>query len=478
MSNSDIAWGENIQIEALQAQIDALTKTTSAGVFHLSLDEHGVLSDIHHPDNWIAFDPRLLNLPASSAVTLENIVETFGCNIDEFVQEVNDKLVVDLPRMLRSAAIDHHDGGTRWLELKIDFVRDVSPGKFVCLQGSVNDRTQDHALNADLEELGKFLNNILLEVPVAIFRIDLHAQASEVMNFASIYGNWMMNASALYGLPEGTVKSPFDTLNYIHPEDREAVSAKFNEARGKGQSRYEVQYRTTWPDGSLHWLASKSFIHLDNNGELASMSGIQYDITDTKLQQERIEFMAGHDVLTDLPNRVLLMETLERAVAAGRRYKRHFALFYLDLDNFKFVNDTLGHDAGDKLLIEVSQRFRAALRASELISRIGGDEFVILVDGFATKEQLSIIAERLVKAIKTPVFLSGQACEVTVSIGISIFPDDSDDCEALIQKADIALYIAKQKGKNNFQFYEPDAAEKSIGQRRQEESKRHGKILQ
>jgi diguanylate cyclase (GGDEF)-like protein/PAS domain S-box-containing protein len=181
-----------------------------------------------------------------------------------------------------------------------------------------------------------------------------------------------------------------------------------------------------------------------------------------KQAEERIEYLATHDGLTGLPNRVMFSQLLSLAIQSARRYDRRFAVLFMDLDRFKFVNDTLGHEAGDKLLQEMSRRFKDVLRASDVVARLGGDEFVVLLQEANEPEQVATAARKLISAALRPVVVLDQECRVTASIGICLYPADGEDEQALMKNADIALYHAKEEGKNNFQFYSKDIKEHSI----------------
>ena len=172
--------------------------------------------------------------------------------------------------------------------------------------------------------------------------------------------------------------------------------------------------------------------------------------------EERIQYLATHDGLTGLPNRVMFSHLLGVTLDAAKRYHRRLALLFIDLDRFKFINDTLGHDAGDALLKELSARFKQTLRASDAIARLGGDEFVLLIQEMNHPEQASIVAKKILAAAAGPMMLAGQECRISASVGIAMFPEDGSDEQALTKSADVAMYHAKQAGKNNFQFYSQD----------------------
>jgi diguanylate cyclase (GGDEF)-like protein/PAS domain S-box-containing protein len=172
-----------------------------------------------------------------------------------------------------------------------------------------------------------------------------------------------------------------------------------------------------------------------------------------KRAEERIQYLATHDGLTGLANRVMFSQLLNLEIESARRYERDFALMFIDLDHFKLVNDNLGHAAGDALLKEMAERLKEALRASDVVARLGGDEFVVLVREASSSEQLAVVARKILAAAIKPVQIAGQECHVTASIGICIYPGDAENDLALMKNADAAMYLAKKAGKNNYQFY-------------------------
>lgn len=177
------------------------------------------------------------------------------------------------------------------------------------------------------------------------------------------------------------------------------------------------------------------------------------DITDRKQMEETIKHQASHDSLTGLPNRILFLDRLKHEMSQTRRNGKKLAVLFLDLDRFKDINDTLGHDAGDQLLKDVAVRLRGSARETDTISRIGGDEFNILLTDVGHVEDVSLVAGKIVAALQRPFVIAGNDFHVTASIGISIYPDDNQEIEALLKCADIAMYHAKERGKNNYQFY-------------------------
>jgi diguanylate cyclase (GGDEF)-like protein/PAS domain S-box-containing protein len=187
----------------------------------------------------------------------------------------------------------------------------------------------------------------------------------------------------------------------------------------------------------------------------------------------RIDYLASHDALTGLPNRAMFSEVLNVAIQTAKRYERMFAVMFIDLDRFKLINDSLGHDAGDQLLQEMAGRLKGCLRASDVVARLGGDEFVILVQELNETAQVVAVARKILAAAMKPFTLLGQECRVTASVGISTYPSDAQDEPTLMKNADIAMYFAKEEGKNNFQFYSGEIQTQSLERLTLETNLRH-----
>ena len=173
-------------------------------------------------------------------------------------------------------------------------------------------------------------------------------------------------------------------------------------------------------------------------------------------QAAQVQYMAYHDVLTGLANRGLFSKLLQQELALARRHKRSFSLLFLDLDRFKYINDTLGHAAGDRLLIEVGKRLTSSLRDSDVVARIGGDEFVVLLHCHKDENCAKSVAQKIIHAVAEPYHILGNELRITVSIGISMFPQHGEDEHTLMKNADTAMYHAKMHGKNDFQLYSSD----------------------
>ncbi|AKJ27361.1 PAS-domain containing protein [Caldimonas brevitalea] len=225
---------------------------------------------------------------------------------------------------------------------------------------------------------------------------------------------------------------------------------------------HEVVVRRTRADGTVQYVRVSGEPIYDAQNRYTGYRGVGRDITQQKRAEERIQYLARHDSLTGLPNRAWFHDLLTLALHGARRYQRKLAVLFIDLDRFKIINDTLGHEAGDQLLKEISSRLKRCLRACDVVARLGGDEFVVMVQEIEEPEQLVTVARKILAAVLEPVPILGQPCRVTASIGIAMYPAAGEDDQTLMKNADIAMYVAKEEGKNNYQFYSPDIKTQSL----------------
>ena len=218
-----------------------------------------------------------------------------------------------------------------------------------------------------------------------------------------------------------------------------------------GQWRGEIWNRNRQGEDYLEWLSVAAV--KDNSGEVSHYVGIFSDITSEKESEERLLYLAHYDQLTGLPNRILFNDRLHQAIAQAQREQLQAAVMFLDLDGFKAVNDTLGHNSGDDLLRQVAQRLTACLRAVDTVARFGGDEFTIVITAIEGNEDVVRVARKITQEVARPYEIDGVLASVTTSIGISFYPDDGKEPNQLIQQADNAMYHAKRHGKNHHEFY-------------------------
>ena len=235
---------------------------------------------------------------------------------------------------------------------------------------------------------------------------------------------------------------------YFSEEDRERLVAKLREQ--KSVTNFEVKMRRR--DGTVVWVLENLNFLEGADGQPDVMEGTIIDITARKQQQEQVEYQAYHDMLTGLPNRLLFRDRIAMALAHAKRTSRCVAVMFLDLDEFKNVNDTRGHNVGDRLLQAVALRLVGSVRAEDTVARMGGDEFTVLLSDIADRRGASTVAQKLLEAVRHPMTFDGEELKATTSIGIAIYPEDGTDAETLLRTSDRAMYRAKELGRNNFQF--------------------------
>lgn len=244
------------------------------------------------------------------------------------------------------------------------------------------------------------------------------------------------------------------------------------QAGGPTINEEEVTYAD---DGHKEMLETIKTPMFDSNGRLIGVLGIARDITLRKQQEEQILHQAHFDTLTDLPNRFLSLYQLSQRIVEAKRDNEQIAVLFLDLDDFKKINDSLGHDTGDKLLIDAARRLRSVLRDEDTVGRLGGDEFIVLLSGLKHAEDVAPIAENLINCFSEAFHIDGRKLMLTASIGIGIYPGDGDDSSTLLRNADAAMYHSKEEGRNTYSYF-TDAMNRDVSHRLLLEEQMHGAI--
>jgi len=263
---------------------------------------------------------------------------------------------------------------------------------------------------------------------------------------------WGRDPEALIGRRDERLPGSPDFRDLVHPEDRERYLAAGREALASGKP-YAVEFRAVTRDGEVRWIAARGSVISGADGKAAKMIGVSQDITERKRQEEEVRFLAYHDTLTGLPNRRLLDDRLRQAIFLAQRRDTKVAAMLVDLDDFKQVNDELGHRAGDAVLREVAQRLAGCVRKADTLARHGGDEFVAVIPDLHRDSDCEVIADKILNALKAEFRVEGRSFHISASIGISIYPTDAGDGETLLRNADAAMYRGKGRGRNQYRFY-------------------------
>src|SRR5690554_129445 len=329
-------------------------------------------------------------------------------------------------------------------------------------------RTQKQAnaiaerLTKDLRDLANQFDTIAGRVPGMVYTFQMFPDGSTCFPYAS------RAIKDVYGLDPETVKHDGEpVLRTLHPEDAVRVRNSIMES-ATHLSVWQDEYRVIHPDGTVHWIIGNALPHKADDGSVVwygSLTRIterkedelklKKALTEAKLQAQQIERLAHYDALTGLPNRTLLADRLNQAMAIIDRRESTLAVVYLDLDGFKAVNDTHGHSAGDQVLITVARRMRRALRKEDTLSRLGGDEFVAVLMDISPDTDFEIHLERLLKAASKPILLKDNPVAVSASLGVTFYPQpDVSGGDQLIRQADQAMYQAKLAGKGRFHLFD------------------------
>jgi diguanylate cyclase (GGDEF)-like protein len=263
--------------------------------------------------------------------------------------------------------------------------------------------------------------------------------------------SWTDELFTICGRFDREPPTPDSLWEYVHPDDRLALEAAIDLGREERRS-FAIDTRIRGDDGIERWVQHRGRYEFDTLGPVR-VTGTVQDVTSRKRAEENLAYQANYDELTGLPNRKLLADRLQQALLQAQHNEAQLAVLYVDLDRFKSINDTLGHDVGDQFLCVVAPRLVAAVRDTDTIARSGGDEFVIVLPEIASVGEAARIAERVVSAFSQPVAIGGRELYSSASVGISVFPDDGILPDELIRSAEAALYRAKEVGHGTFRFY-------------------------
>jgi len=343
----------------------------------------------------------------------------------------------------------HAGGGLRWVWERGAVVFD-DDGRPAALEGMVEDISARKAQEQALQEAERRYKSLFDNAIEGIFRTTPDGRYLDANPaLARIYG---------FDTPEELIATLKDIGNqlYVEPGRREEFM-RIIAARGEITGFESRVYRK---NGDVIWISENARAVFDAEGRVSHYEGTVEDVTERRRYQERIEQQANYDTLTGLANRSLLHDRLKQAILTAATYGTRLAVAFIDLDNFKVINDSLGHHVGDELLRTMAERFRRVVREHDTVARLGGDEFVLLINGHASADSVGMLLENVLGEISRPWRSEHGELQVTSSIGVALYPNDGDDAETLLKNADSAMYRAKERGRNNYRFFTSDLNDK------------------
>jgi diguanylate cyclase (GGDEF)-like protein/PAS domain S-box-containing protein len=334
-------------------------------------------------------------------------------------------------------------GGTRLSAETAAFPLLNESGEIIGFRGINRDVTERTLMIEALSQSEERYRTILAEIQEGYYEVDLAG------NFTFV------NDATCRQL--GYSREELIGMNYrayVPKEEVKGMHKAWNKVYRTGKPLQSHPFTCIRKDGTQIFLESSVSPLRNNEGKIIGFRSISRDVTEHKQFEQKLAEMATHDLLTGLPNRVLLSDRFTIALALSRRSRNGLAVLMLDLDRFKNVNDSMGHDVGDKLLKAVGKRLEVTMRKSDTVARIGGDEFVLLLPQIPKADEASKFAQRILDAFREPFIFDDHQIDITTSIGIAVYPEDGKDIESLLKNADTAMYRAKEQGRNVYRFYD------------------------
>ena len=341
------------------------------------------------------------------------------------------------------------DGRARWMTVRMSprFV----DGKYQGYYATTSDIHEQKIAEEELRRAHTILSAHFDNTPLAVIEWDTELRIVR----------WSGQSEEIFGWQASeALGRSLNGWRLTYEEDAEAVNRMIRELVSGPETHSTLLQRNYRKDGSVIWVEWHNSALRDESGRLVSILSLAQDVSSRIQAEERLQYMATHDGLTGLPNSVLLNARLEQALLRARRSGARVGVMFLDLDHFKDVNDTLGHRVGDLLLKELSRRIRGTLRQSDVLARVSGDEFVVVLEEFADDDAPERVARKLLDEVRRPFSVEGHEIHVSVSLGLALHPDDGADGETLLKNADAAMYHAKELGRNGFRLFSAELAER------------------
>ncbi len=439
--------GTQSDISARKSSEDALRLSEER--FRSAFDQASVGITVVSPENrFLQVNDKYCDLTGYSRAELM----TMG--IEDVNRPHDMEIALDQQRQLLARDLEvaycekqvvRKDGSLVWISVATSLVRgnDGSPLHFISIVQDLSEtKNALAALHESEEQFRQFADNI----PLTLWMID---PVGGRTIYISPAGRRLVGAD--------TDRHPRKLVGAVHPDDRRRI----HQARKRaGEGHYDEIFRIQRTDGALRWVHDRAFPVHDEQGNLLRIVGITEDITDQRLTEERIAHASLHDALTGLPNRIQLHQRLTEAVAGADR--QNVAVLLIDADHFKKINDTLGHASGDELLKQLTERLLQIVSPDDLVARMGGDEFALLLRHAPTPAHAERVAAAIVEAMRRPCHVGTEEAHVGVSIGIALAGRDGTDADTLIRNADAAMYGAKNAGRNAYRFYNAEMTRRAV----------------
>jgi len=354
----------------------------------------------------------------------------------------------------------HADGSVVWVREEAVLIRDPDGTPRYWL-GVMMDRSELVEAQVDLREARTKYRALVEQIPAIVY-VDV-ADASMASTYVSPQIEQILGVT-----PERYLAEPDLWTSMLHPDDRDRALETYTRGRDAGEP-FTIEYRLIASDGRVVWFQDSAVVLTDEAGRPNSVQGVMLDVSERKQAEERLAYLAYHDHLTSLPNKAMFDELLDLAIARADRQDEGVAVLALDVDNFKLVNDSLGHEAGDRLIAALADRLRDITRGTDLLARQGGDEFLLLLadvdptPGFGGRDGVTLaavhVAQRVQEMLRAPFLLDGTELYATVSIGISLYPTDAADAGQLLRNADAAMFRAKQAGPGGYVVHRAEGSD-------------------